>query len=184
MGYANSPKAVHKRSFHCCRLRRCPTSVSPRFRRAGDCQLLPGGRSLVPHRTSFILLYKVEISTKGFSLEGGAPRSESKIQMIAGGNHTTIPSWQKSVPKNRFLTDVGDCAAEAAQQDFTILKTPRSVCSAALLFPYQILPYRAVRLRIFRASSSLAKPSFARQVQLALVRVPGWFMRPSAPISR
>jgi hypothetical protein len=28
---------------------------------------------------------------------GGAPRSESQIYMIAGGNHTMINSWQKSL---------------------------------------------------------------------------------------
>jgi hypothetical protein len=37
----------------------------------------------------------VEIRTKGFSLEGGAPRSESIILMIAGGNHTLIPKLSK-----------------------------------------------------------------------------------------
>ena len=49
---------------------------------------------------------------------------------------------------------------------------------------YQILPYRSVAVRIFWASSSVAKPGLARQVQLAEVKVPGWFMRPSRPISR
>jgi hypothetical protein len=28
---------------------------------------------------------------------GGAPRSESQIYMIAGGNHPMINSWQKSL---------------------------------------------------------------------------------------
>ena len=32
-----------------------------------------------------------KVISKGFSLEGGAPRSESIILMIAGGNHTLIP---------------------------------------------------------------------------------------------
>jgi len=49
---------------------------------------------------------------------------------------------------------------------------------------FQILPYRSVMERIFSASSAVAKPGLARQVQLAEVRVPGWFIRPSAPIWR
>ena len=43
----------------------------------------------------FILLQQVKISSKGFSLEGGAPRSEFIIFMIAGGNHTLIPKLSK-----------------------------------------------------------------------------------------
>jgi hypothetical protein len=34
---------------------------------------------------------------KSFPLGGGALRSESQIYMIAGGNHTMINSWQKSL---------------------------------------------------------------------------------------
>ena len=43
----------------------------------------------------YILLQQMKISSKGFSLEGGAPRSESIILMIAGGNHTLIPKLSK-----------------------------------------------------------------------------------------
>ena len=43
----------------------------------------------------FILLQQMKISSKGFSLEGGAPRSEFIIFMIAGGNHTLIPKLSK-----------------------------------------------------------------------------------------
>ena len=49
---------------------------------------------------------------KGFSLEGGAPRSESKINMIAGGNHTLIHRWQKSLifdGRGIGCVAVGDC---------------------------------------------------------------------------
>ena len=46
------------------------------------------------------------------------------------------------------------------------------------------LPYRSVTVRIFSASAAVAKPGAARQVQLAVVRVPGWFIRPSEPTSR
>ena len=46
------------------------------------------------------------------------------------------------------------------------------------------LPYRPVILRIFFASLSESKPSAARQVQLALDRVPGKFIRASPPSSR
>ena len=49
---------------------------------------------------------------------------------------------------------------------------------------FYILPYSSVAVRIFFARASDAKPGRARQVQLALVRVPGWFMRPSRPTSR
>ena len=43
----------------------------------------------------FVLAEIVQTITKGFSLEGGAPRSEFIIFMIAGGNHTLIPKLSK-----------------------------------------------------------------------------------------
>ena len=43
----------------------------------------------------FVFSENVLSTTKGFSLEGGAPRSEFIIFMIAGGNHTLIPKLSK-----------------------------------------------------------------------------------------
>ena len=37
----------------------------------------------------------LQVTAKGFSLEGSAPRSEFIIFMIAGGNHTLIPKLSK-----------------------------------------------------------------------------------------
>ena len=55
----------------------------------------PRGEALSCFQLCFVLLFQVQVSTKGFSLEGGAPRSESIILMIAGGNHTLIPKLSK-----------------------------------------------------------------------------------------
>ena len=67
----------------------------PEGAREATLGCLPEGRSLVLFPTLFVLLLQVQVSTKGFSLEGGAPRSEFIIFMIAGGNHTLIPKLSK-----------------------------------------------------------------------------------------
>ena len=63
-------------------------------------------------------------------------------------------------------------------------KIPRFLGNGGFFQQIQIRSYRSVAVRIFFARSAVAKPGLARHVQLAVVRVPGWFMRPSAPISR
>ena len=67
---------------------------------------------------------------------------------------------------------------------FDRMKRPRSLVNGGDVVADQILSYRSVMERIFSASSLLAKPGRARQVQLAVVSVPGWFMRPSMPNPR
>ncbi len=47
----------------------------------------------------------------GRSLRGGAPRSESKIFMIAGGNHTLTNAFARSAPLSRLLCPLSCSAA-------------------------------------------------------------------------
>ena len=47
--------------------------------------------------SNFSLSFSSAPQAQCLPLWGGAPRSESKILMIAGGNHTLIHRWQKSL---------------------------------------------------------------------------------------
>ncbi len=48
---------------------------------------------------------------KAFPHWGGAPRSESKITMIAGGNHTSTNRWQPEGLTDEGTNIDGDCHA-------------------------------------------------------------------------
>ena len=116
-----------------------------------------------------------------FVLRQSSPRPSGTPLINAGGKGLVLIEKGRAV-----LCTAGDADCHVAPLLAMTgdKNTPVPVWNGGKMQQIQILPYRSVMVRIFWASSLVAKPGWARQVQLALVRVPGWFMRPSPPISR
>ena len=68
-----------------------PHQSAPGSEEPGADSFSPRGEALSVNERSLFYWNRCGLLPKGFSLEGGAPRSESIILMIAGGNHTLIP---------------------------------------------------------------------------------------------